>query len=230
MSKIPVYFVPGLAANPLIFEKIKLDEALFEVFYLEWEIPLQEETLEAYAKRMALKVKEENPVLIGVSFGGILVQEIADLIQVRKVIIISSVKTRLEMPKRIKFAKSTLVYKLIPMQLILSLDKLAKSMLGEKLKHRIQLYDTFLSVRDIYYLKWAIEKVVLWNRLVADERVIHIHGDKDRIFPIENIKNCIVLKGGTHVMIFTKYRWFNAHLGNIILEENSNNKIPNSKF
>lgn len=220
MSKIPVYFMPGLAANPLIFERIKLDAALFEVYYLEWEIPKPSETLLDYAKRMALHIKEENPVLIGVSFGGILVQEIADLIEVRKIIIISSVKTRLELPKRIKFAKLTLAHKLIPMHLILSLDKLAKSILGEKLKHRIQLYDTFLSVRDVYYLKWAVEKVVFWNRLVADDRVIHIHGTKDRIFPIENIKNCIVLKGGTHVMIYTQYRWFNAHLSDIILDKN----------
>ncbi|MFA9187831.1 alpha/beta hydrolase [Flavobacterium sp. FBOR7N2.3] len=220
MSKIPVYFMPGLAANPLIFERIKLDAALFDVHYLEWEIPKPKETLEDYAKRIALHINEKNPVLIGVSFGGILVQEIADLIEVRKIIIISSVKTRLELPKRIKFAKSTLAHKLIPMHLILSLDKLAKMVLGEKLKNRIQLYDTFLSVRDVYYLKWAVEKVVLWNRLVANDRVIHIHGTKDRIFPIENINNCTVLKGGTHVMVYTQYRWFNTHLPNIILGKN----------
>ncbi|MGM8361178.1 YqiA/YcfP family alpha/beta fold hydrolase [Flavobacterium sp. ARAG 55.4] len=220
MSKIPVYFMPGLAANSLIFERIKLDEALFDVHYLEWEIPKPQESLVDYAKRIVLKITEKNPVLIGVSFGGILVQEIADLIEVRRIIIISSVKTRSELPKRIKFAKSTLAHKLIPMRLILGLNKLAKSILTEKLKHRIQLYDTFLSVRDIYYLKWAVEKVVLWNRLAADNRVVHIHGDKDRIFPVQNIKKCIVIKGGTHVVIYTKYRWFNTHLPDIILGKN----------
>lgn len=212
--------MPGMAANSLIFEKIKLNETLFSVHYLEWEIPKPQESLVDYAKRIALKITEKNPVLIGVSFGGILVQEIADLMEVRKVIIISSVKTRLELPKRIKFAKSTLAHKLIPMRLILRLNKLAKLVLAEKLKHRIQLYDTFLSVRDIYYLKWAVEKVVLWDRLVANDRVIHIQGDKDRIFPIQNIKNCIVIKGGTHVAVYTKYRWFNTHLPDLILGEN----------
>ncbi|GEC71869.1 alpha/beta hydrolase [Flavobacterium flevense] len=220
MNKIPVYFMPGMAANSLIFERIKLNETLFNVHYLEWEIPKPQESLVDYAKRIALKITEKNPVLIGVSFGGILVQEIADLMEVRKVIIISSVKSRSELPKRIKFAKSTLAHKLIPMRLILRLNKLAKLVLAEKVKHRIQLYDTFLSVRDIYYLKWAVEKVVLWDRLVANERVIHIHGDKDRIFPIQNIKNCIVIKGGTHVAVYTKYRWFNTHLSDIILGEN----------
>jgi hypothetical protein len=31
--------------------------------------------LDDYAKRIAKKIKRENPVLIGVSFGGILVQK-----------------------------------------------------------------------------------------------------------------------------------------------------------
>jgi pimeloyl-ACP methyl ester carboxylesterase len=219
MSRIPVYFMPGLAANPLIFERIKLDDTLFDVHYLEWEIPKPSETLEDYAKRIALHIKEENPVLIGVSFGGIVVQEIAKHIAVRKLIIISSVKTNLEFPKRIQFAKKTLVYKLIPMRLILSFGKLAQFVFGEKFTHRMQLYEKFLSVRDIHYLNWAVEKVVLWNRSVVDERVIHIHGDKDRMFPVKHIKKCIVVPEGTHVMIYTQYRWFNIHLPDIILGE-----------
>jgi thioesterase domain-containing protein len=36
-----------------------------------------DESLDEYAKRIAEKIKLENPVLIGVSFGGILVQEMA---------------------------------------------------------------------------------------------------------------------------------------------------------
>ncbi|RVT77460.1 alpha/beta hydrolase [Flavobacterium sufflavum] len=219
MSKIPVYFMPGLAANPLIFERIKLDDTLFEVHYLEWEIPRPKESLEDYARRMTLHIKNENPVLIGVSFGGIVVQEMAKHIAVRKLIIISSVKTNQEFPGRIRFARKTLVYKLIPMRLILHFGKLAQFVFGEKFSHRMKLYDTFLSVRDIGYLNWAVEKVVHWNRSVADERVIHIHGDRDWMFPIKNIEKCIVLKGGTHVMIFTKHRWFNANLADIILGE-----------
>ena len=36
MSKIPVYFMPGLAASPIIFENIKLPEEDFEMYFLEW--------------------------------------------------------------------------------------------------------------------------------------------------------------------------------------------------
>jgi len=210
--------MPGLAASAAIFERISLPEDIFEMHLLEWEIPLANESLGAYAQRIAKKIRHENPVLIGVSFGGILVQEMAKFVDARKVIIISSVKSNLEFPRRLKIAKATKAYKLIPMSLILNLENLAKFSFGEKINHRIKLYEKFLSVRDIGYLEWAVEKVILWDRTVADESVVHIHGDLDDVFPIKYVSDCTVVKGGTHVMILNKYKWLNANLPAIILE------------
>lgn len=210
--------MPGLAASAAIFERITLPEDIFEMHLLEWEIPLANEPLNEYARRITKKIRHENPVLIGVSFGGILVQEMAKYIDARKVIIISSVKSNLEFPRRLKIAKATKAYKLIPMSLILNLENLAKFSFGDKINHRIKLYEKFLSVRDIGYLEWAVEKVILWDRTVADEHVIHIHGDMDDVFPMRCITDCIVVKGGTHVMILNKYKWLNANLPAIILE------------
>ena len=210
--------MPGLAASSLIFERILLPTDVFEIVLLEWEIPLEKETLSEYAQRMTKKVIHEKPVLIGVSFGGILVQEMTKYIDVRKVIIISSVKSNLEFPRRMKVAKTTKAYKLIPMNLILNLENLAKFSFGEKINHRLKLYEKFLSVRDIGYLQWAVEKVILWDRIIPDENVIHIHGDMDDVFPIKYIKDCIVVKGGTHIMILSKYKWLNKNLPEIILD------------
>jgi predicted esterase YcpF (UPF0227 family) len=217
MSKIPVYFMPGLAASVAIFERIQLPVDQFEMVFLEWEIPLEKETLAEYAKRMAMKIKHENPVLIGVSFGGILVQEIAGFIAARKVIIISSVKTNLEFPRRMIVAKNTKAYKLVPISLVQNIESLAKFSFGKKVNQRLKLYEKFLSVRDKRYLDWAIEQVILWNRTVIDQNVIHIHGDLDDVFPIKYIKNCIVVTGGTHIMILNKYKWLNANLPSIIM-------------
>ncbi|TDE53709.1 alpha/beta hydrolase [Flavobacterium sp. GT3P67] len=217
MSKIPVYLMPGLAASTAIFERIALPEDAFEIHLLEWEIPLDKESLADYAKRLTVKIKHANPVLIGVSFGGILVQEMAKYVEARKVIIISSVKSNVEFPRRMKIAKTTKAYKLIPMNLIANIESLAKFSFGEKVNQRLKLYEKFLSVRDIRYLNWAVEQVILWNRTAADEKVIHIHGDMDDVFPIKYIKNCVVVKGGTHIMILNKYKWLNENLPSIIL-------------
>ena len=210
--------MPGLAASAQIFERIALPEAVFETILLEWEIPLDNETLVQYAKRMTQKIIHANSVLIGVSFGGILVQEMARFIEVRKTIIISSVKTNNEFPVRFKVAKTTKAYKLIPTTLFANIETLSQFSFGEKINQRLKLYEKFLRVRDKHYLDWAVEQIILWERTVADERVIHIHGDADDVFPIKNIDNYIVVKGGTHAMILIKYRWFNENLPKIILE------------
>ena len=219
MSKIPLYFMPGLAASSDIFERISLSKEEFEIIFLEWEIPLDNESLSEYAKRITEKIKHKNPVLIGVSFGGILVQEMAKFVDARKVIIISSVKSNLEFPMRMKLAKTTKAYKLIPLNLLLNVESLAKFSFGDKVNQRLKLYEKFLSVRDKRYLDWAIEQVVLWDRTVVDDAVIHIHGDADDVFPIKYIKNCIVVKGGTHIMILNKFRWLNENLPKIILNQ-----------
>ena len=192
MSKIPVYLMPGLAASSSIFERIVLPDDVFEIVLLEWEIPLDNETLAEYAKRITQKIMHLNPVLIGVSFGGILVQEMARFVNARKVIIISSVKTNLEFPRRMKVAKTTKAYKLIPTNLLANVESLTKFSFGAKIDQRLKLYEKFLRVRDKRYLDWAVEQVILWNRTVADNNVIHIHGDEDDIFPIKYIRNCIV--------------------------------------
>lgn len=219
MKKIPVYFMPGLAASPSIFENINLDENEFEVHLLEWKIPHKGETLQEYAKRMTEEIKHENPVLIGVSFGGILVQEMNRIIKVRKTIIISSVKSNTEFPRRMKFAKLTKIYKLFPTSIIKNIEDYIPDSINQKyLKGRKELYKMYLSVRDKLYLEWSLEQVILWNRETPDPDVIHIHGSSDEVFPIKYIKDCIVLEKGTHIMIINRFKWLNEKLPELLKE------------
>ena len=218
MNKIPVYFMPGLAASSSIFERIDLPAATFEIHLLEWFMPKKKESLADYAKRMAEKVVHDDAVLIGVSFGGILVQEMAHYLNLRKLIIISSVKSNTELPRKMKIAKKTKAYKLLPTGLLQDVEKLVKYAFGNVIKQRLKLYEQFLFMRNKEYLDWAIEQVVCWERVKIDLNVIHIHGDADEVFPVKNIKDFINVKGGTHMMILNRFRWFNENLPKIILE------------
>ncbi len=210
--------MPGLAACSSIFEKIKLPDNQFEIHYLEWFEPNLNETLNDYASRMSAFVVHENSVLIGVSFGGILVQEMKQFLNPKKVIIISSVKSNLELPNKMKLAKVTKAYKLIPTGLMSNLDDLTKYAFGTMIKERLKLYKKYLIMKDKAYLDWAIEQVVCWSRIDIDPTIIHIHGDEDSVFPVSNIKNFISVKKGTHIMIVNRYKWFNENLPKIILE------------
>lgn len=214
--------MPGLAASSKIFEKIELPNEQFEMYFLEWIQPLENESLVSYALRLSEKIAHEHPVLIGVSFGGILVQEISKIIKVRKLIIISSVKTKNEFPLRMKWAKTIKAYKLLPTGLVSNIEVISKFSFGEKVNQRIKLYEKFIAMRDKNYLDWALESIMLWDRVEADPNIIHIHGDEDDVFPVKYIKNCITIKGGTHIMIINRFKWLNENLPKLILEENNN--------
>ncbi len=214
---IHVYFMPGLAANPSIFEYIKLPEDQFQIHLLEWIIPSTEETLTHYAQRMNRYIKHDHIVLIGVSFGGIIVQEMSKYLDLKRLIIISSVKCRNELPRRMKYAGKTGFFKLIPTSLMDYIDQLENIAIGDYITKRAQLYKKYLSVRNTKYLDWAIKNMVLWDCDQPIEEIIHIHGDKDEIFPYKYIKDCITVKGGTHIMIINRYKWLNRHLPGIII-------------
>lgn len=220
MKKTPiihVYCMPGLAANPSIFEKIELPQDKFEVHWLDWLLPKPKESLQDYAQRMCDRIPHENPVLIGVSFGGVIVQEMAQLMDVYRVIIISSVKSEKELPRRMRFARWTGIFKILPTSLARHVDAFEKIAMGDFAQKRIQLYKKYLSITDTRYLDWAIEKMVCWDQPEPIPGVVHIHGDKDLILPYKYIRGCITVPGGTHIMIINRFRWFNENLPEIIL-------------
>ncbi|WP_179345733.1 alpha/beta hydrolase family protein [Winogradskyella ursingii] len=213
---IHVYLMPGMAANPSIFEYIKLPEDEFQIHWLEWQIPNKNESLSDYARRMCQFISEDNVVLLGVSFGGMLVQEMSNFIKLKKLFVVSSVKSHHELPKRLKLLKYTKAYKILPTRLVSNIDLLAKYAFGETITKRIELYKKYLSVNDKRYLDWAIEQVVCWEQEEPHPDAIYIHGDSDAVFPHSCKGNCIVIKGGTHIMVINKYKWFNENLPKLI--------------
>lgn len=217
--------MPGLAANPTIFENIELPKEKYEIHWLNWLLPKKKETLNEYAQRLCKKVKHDNVVLIGVSFGGVVVQEMAQFLTVKRLIIISSVKCQRELPRRMRYAKSTGFFRILPTSLAGQLDFLEKLAVGDYAQKRIKLYRKYLSITDTRYLDWAIEQMVCWDKRDPMQEIVHIHGDKDEIFPHKYIEGCITVPGGTHVMIINRFRWFNEHLDELI----ETGKLQNTK-
>lgn len=215
---IHVYLMPGMAASPEIFEYIRLPEDKFKMHPLRWKLPNKNESLECYAQRMCGEVKNENVVLIGVSLGGIIVQEMSRFLSLKRLIIISSVKTRFELPRRMRFAGTTGTYRFLPTSLMKYMEKMERWPIGHFAKKRLHLYKRYLEVNDKSYFNWAVKRLVSWKQKSIIEGIVHIHGEKDIVFPIKYISDCIVVPKGTHIMIINKYRWFNKHLPGIIFK------------
>ena len=211
--------MPGMSANPLIFKRIKFSDEKYEIHFLKWAKPVLNESIENYSKRLLDFIKHKNPILIGVSFGGLIVQEISKLIDVEKVIIISSIKSNRELPLYMKSAKFLKLYNYFPLKLFDDVFNISKSLKINKIYKKLDLIDKYLSVRDENYLKWAIREILNWKQEKPLQEVIHIHGDRDLTFPISLIKDCIIVPGATHALILTKYRWLNKNLSLIIEEK-----------
>lgn len=205
MAKTNLYFVPGMAANSKIFENLSLDTELFNCYFLEWKIPTsEEESLSDYARRMCEEIIHENPVLIGVSFGGVIVQEMSKLIKTQKIIIISSIKMNCELPKRLKIVQQTKIYNLFPSKFLENFENYVQFFIGDRQSKKLEAYQKYLSFRNQAYLHWAIHSLLHWEQETPINNLVHIHGTKDEIFPIIHIQGCISVESGTHAMVLTK--------------------------
>src|SRR5690606_27742666 len=93
-----LYVFTGLGADQRIFSK--LDLSGFQVHYLEWISPIANETVGNYAFRMAkhYEIPKQGASVLGVSFGGICIAELAKFYDFGKTILISSAKTSAELP------------------------------------------------------------------------------------------------------------------------------------
>jgi len=210
--------MPGLGASSEIFEFLNFKQDL-KLIPLSWIPPKNGESIEEYAIRMCRLVKHEKPSILGVSFGGILIQEMSRHLSFDKVIIVSSVKSNKELPLTMFIAKQTKAYRLLPVQWINNLESLALFVFGDLMKKRITLYKKYLSVRDPQYLSWAINELINWKRSKASSNVIHIHGDNDNIFPSKNLKNAEIISGANHAMILIESNWFNENIPLILADK-----------
>ncbi len=215
-ANIPIYLMPGMAASPKIFEYIELPEP-FEIHCLSWIPPKQKETLSSYALRMCERIEHHQPILLGVSFGGVLVQEMAKHITVRNTVIVSSIKSDKELPLPMKMAQKTNAHKLLPTKWINNLDHLALFAFGEGIKKRLALYQRYLSERNPEYLSWAIDALVNWKQELYSKEIIHIHGLSDTVFPVGNLEEPFIKIKGGHAAIITHAKWFNENLPKLLL-------------
>ena len=90
--------------------------------------------------------------------------------------------------------------------------------LWKKTKRYKRLYHKYIGLVSPSYLSWSLKQITEWEQEEPLPRTIHIHGEKDTIFPIEKIENPIIIKDGTHIMVVSRYRWFNENLINLLEE------------
>lgn len=209
MKAPKLYLIPGFLTNKTIYKDF-LEDSRFDCEVLEF-IPTEsaEETIEDYAERLSEKINDSAPFsILGTSFGGILAVEISKHIQPDSLVFISSVKNRKEMNPLMRWKNSSSLLDFVPSKLVKKTIE-AGYTIGSKIIPDLREIDND-SINEMVHSidgrleKWIIKKINTWQGENPVENYLHLHGDKDHVFPIKNIKNCEVIKGGNHNMILTK--------------------------
>ncbi|WP_184549114.1 alpha/beta hydrolase [Mucilaginibacter sp. FT3.2] len=213
MSKI--YLIAGLGADTRVYNNINFRD--HEVIPVDWIEPNPLDTLAVYAQKLVCQYNiQVDSIVIGNSLGGMLAVEIAKFIPVKKVIIISSIKTSDEAPWYFKLFRNLPVQKLIPGKLVTSMGFVIKPMFGKMSEGDAWLFQDMLKKTSPVFVKWAMSAILIWKNEVIPPNLYHITGDKDLIFDYKRIKDATVIKGGTHIMIFDKAKEINKFLKQIL--------------
>lgn len=196
-----IYLLPGMGCDARLFERLHLDG--YEVVKLEWPSFGSKDSLADIAGRMSADVRYTEPhVLVGVSMGGMVAQELALLTNPDKVVLISSWTGPQEWPMHVRFGARLGLHRIIrdwTMRASWPVKRLMDP--REEAVDRL-LWDMAVK-QTARQLRNGTGAIMRWKGSRWTGPLVRIHGDKDIVtplrFPVDHL-----IKGGQHVMILTK--------------------------
>ncbi len=197
-----IYILSGLGADERVFQQLDFGE--HQVTFIQWIEPLKGESIAAYARRLLEQVKHENPVLLGLSFGGMMAIELSKLIPCEQLILLSSAKTRQEIPFYFRWIGKLRLYKLVPVSLLKWPNRFSDWIFGAKTPLERRLLKIILEETSANYLRWSIHQVLNWENRHIPDKITHIHGTKDYILPIRFVRCNIRVQDGRHFMVLSR--------------------------
>lgn len=206
---INVYFISGMGASCAVFDKLILPPT-YQKIYIEWQLPKKNQTLQSYALQMAMEISENASfVLVGYSFGGVLVQEIAKIKKPTKIILVASIQNEIQMPKYFTWGRKLKAYKTIPS---IFFNKKLTTWIFDRLiyfsKKKKGNID-YLPMYNARYMKWAIRQILYWKSEPTTIPIFQIHGNIDTTFPLKYIRKYasthLTIIGNTgHLLVLDK--------------------------
>lgn len=202
-----VYFISGLGADWRVFQRLVLEG--YRPVHIAWERPHRGEPIEQYAHRLLAQVTTASPILVGLSFGGLMAIEMAKQLKIlgnpAQVIVISSAVTEAQIPAYFK------VFRWLPLQLVVPFKLLLRAvywvvywLFDLNDPDDCSLFKQVLMDTDPGFLKWAMNRVVGWRNQVVPKNLVQIHGERDRIFPWGHRSADIVVPEGGHLMVLNR--------------------------
>jgi pimeloyl-ACP methyl ester carboxylesterase len=203
ISSTAVYAIPGLGMSPRIFERLALTCGPLRPVH--WIEPHDEaESLAHYGLRLSEQIAAgEGPItLIGMSFGGMMAVQLARMLPVERVILISTLKTHHEKPAWLRLMQQVPLYQLNRRWGRQRTLRYWAPLFGiDSPEHQAFCTPMFAQYSDTYW-RWAVRQIVEWESTGPTVDYLHLHGDEDRIFPATDIFDYQRIEQGDHFMVY----------------------------
>ena len=211
-----IYCISGLGADYRAFERIEWP-AHHTIVHLPWLEPLNNEALQAYAHRMAEPINTQEPfALVGLSFGGIISIEMLAFLKPEKIILISSISSNEQLPWYFRVAGKTKLHHSPLAQQLKQNTWFINSLFGQKDTPLALYLKTQFAAMSNHYLSWSLDHILSWEQNEKPNNVVQLHGSADKVFPIEYTQADIIVRGGSHYMIYTHAKQVSKHLNSLL--------------
>ena len=210
-----IYAIPGLGTTEKLYVNTKIKGV--EIIVLNWPTPEKNDTMESYARKFLPQINTNIPFcLLGVSFGGMICTELSKIISPKKIFLISSCKSRKELPWFIKTLKYIPLHRLISENQHRKMAYRGRWIIGFG-KAYIPEFLGMVNSMTKNYFKYCINIIVNWNNTTLPKNTIHIHGDNDILLWYRFVKPDYTIEKGSHAMVV-----FQADEINKIIEKELN--------
>ena len=195
---VNVYFISGLGADKSAFSRIQLKDV--NIHHVLWVKNNSTDNLTSYCQKLLSQFNTSEPfIIVGLSFGGIIAQELNKYASVKKTIIISSVKHHTQFPWF--YALGKWIVPLIPRAFFLKTNSVINYLFGAKGKN-IAVLNAIMKANDPAFVKWCVNQLLNWKKKVETSNLITIHGTDDKIIPFYQCDYRI--EKGSHFMVYSR--------------------------
>ncbi len=194
-----IYAIPGFGTTAHLFSKLNIRGA--ELVVLDWPLAEADDTMQSYARKFLPHIDTTKPFcLLGVSFGGMLCSELSRMVNPMKTFLISSSKSRKELPWFIRMFKYIPVYKYVSEQRHRKLAYYGRWMIGFEKAYLPEFMAMAQSMHADYF-RHCIHIIVNWDQNGPPENALHIHGSGDRLILYSGVTPHRTILDGTHAMV-----------------------------
>jgi pimeloyl-ACP methyl ester carboxylesterase len=207
-----LFLLSGLGADRRVFDF--LDLSPYRITHVEWIVALPDETIEQYASRLLNQIAHPNPILLGVSFGGMMAIEIGKLLKTEKIILLSSAKTQTDIPWQFRWIGKLKFHHLIPSTTLTKPNAGLYHMFSVTEAWEKELLDTIVTDTDPIFLRWALDRIIGWQNKTTLSNLTCIHGTADRLFP--HTQGDYKIAEGGHFMVVNRAAEISTLLHSIV--------------